>query len=120
MKILLAEDDSLTLALLSHWLKEAGYAFDCARDGLEAVSLAYQSNHYKLCIFDIEMPELSGVAAANLIRTRQPHLSFIFTSSNPGHKNYCLNRAEDYFIEKPCSQSRLLGLIENTNMPKAF
>ena len=118
MKILLAEDDSLTLSLLSHWLEEAGYAFDCARDGLEAVALAYQENHYQLCIIDIEMPELNGVAAANLIRTHQPHLSFIFTSSNVGHRSYCISREQDTFIEKPCTQSKLMALVDAAKIPK--
>ncbi len=118
MKILIAEDDSLTLTLLSHWLKEAGYAFDCACNGLEAVALAYQDNYYPLCIIDIEMPELNGVAAADLIRTHQPHIAFIFTSSSVEHKNYCLNRAQDTFIEKPCTQSKLMALIEEANILK--
>lgn len=118
MKILLAEDDSLTLTLLSHWLKEAGYAFDSARNGLEAVALAYQGNHYPLCIIDIEMPELNGVAAADMIRSHQPHIAFIFTSSSVKHKNYCLKWAKDTFIEKPCTQSKLIALIEEANIPK--
>ena len=120
MKILIAEDDSLTLTLLGHWLKEAGYAFDSACNGLEAVALAYQDNHYPLCIIDIEMPELNGVAAADLIRTHQPHIAFIFTSSSVEHKNYCLNRVQDAFVEKPCTQSKLMALIESTNIPKAI
>ncbi len=118
MKILLVEDDSLTLTLLSHWLKEAGYAFDSACNGLEAVALAYQDNHYPLCIIDIEMPELNGAAAADMIRTHQPHTAFIFTSSSVKHKNYCLQRKKDTFIEKPCTQSKLMALIEKANIPK--
>ncbi|MCF6217717.1 MAG: response regulator [Gammaproteobacteria bacterium] len=111
MKILLVEDDCLTLTLLSHWLSEAGFTFDCARDGLEAVTLAYQSNHYQLGIIDIEMPELNGIAAADLIRSHQPHIVFIFTSSGVTHRNYCLHRPQDTFIEKPCTQSKLMELI---------
>ncbi len=114
MKILLVEDDCLTLTLLSHWLTEAGFSFDCACNGLEAVTLAYQNNHYQLGILDIEMPKLNGIAAADLIRSHQPHISFIFTSSNVEHKSYCLHRPQDTFIEKPCTQSKLMELIADT------
>jgi DNA-binding response OmpR family regulator len=59
MKILVAEDDPLTLRLLEKLLTDWGYEVSSAHDGKGARQIL-QRGQINLCILDWEMPELSG------------------------------------------------------------
>jgi CheY-like chemotaxis protein len=59
-KILVADDESHILNVVSLKLRNAGYEVICASDGQEALEMA-QADHPDLLITDYHMPQLSGL-----------------------------------------------------------
>jgi CheY-like chemotaxis protein len=59
-KIVVADDESHILHVVSLKLRNAGYAVLCARDGQEALDLC-TAEHPDLLITDYHMPQLSGL-----------------------------------------------------------
>jgi two-component system, OmpR family, alkaline phosphatase synthesis response regulator PhoP len=59
-KILVADDESHILNVVSLKLRNAGFEVICASDGQEALEMA-QSEHPDLLITDYHMPQLSGL-----------------------------------------------------------
>lgn len=67
LKILVAEDDPLTLTLLERLLMGWGYEVFTAHDGEEARQIL-QRGGFHICILDWEMPSLSGRDLCEWIR----------------------------------------------------
>ncbi|MGI9055922.1 MAG: response regulator [Pyrinomonadaceae bacterium] len=65
--ILVAEDHADSLAMVSSFLEQKGYKVVEARDGREAVEKAHLSRP-DLILMDLNMPYMSGIEAAFLIR----------------------------------------------------
>ncbi|MCL2675166.1 MAG: ATP-binding protein [Firmicutes bacterium] len=68
-KILLAEDVEINREILVALLEDTGVTIDCAADGREAVEkFALSPGAYDLILMDINMPNMDGYKATNLIR----------------------------------------------------
>ena len=67
-KLLVADDDQDILSILSLILTQEGYQVLTARNGQEVLELADES--IDLYILDVNMPILSGFAAANQLSRR--------------------------------------------------
>ncbi len=68
--ILVADDESHILNVVSLKLKNAGFRVVCARDGQEALDLAYQEQP-DLLITDHNMPFLTGLELCQKLRTEK-------------------------------------------------
>lgn len=66
-KILIVDDDPISVELVEHGLNRAGYEIITAKDGQEALR-AFFSNQPDLVILDISMPKLSGYEVCQRIR----------------------------------------------------
>lgn len=66
-RILIADDDALQCAVLRGMLENRGYEAEFVNDGLDAVRLL-RTRRYDLGLLDYRMPEVSGLAAARLVR----------------------------------------------------
>jgi response regulator NasT len=71
MRILIAEDESITRMGLSRILEDAGHHVVAAVDGRAAVRLARQTGP-DVVILDIKMPRLDGLEAAQRIYRERP------------------------------------------------
>ena len=108
-KILLLEDDNLLALTLQELLQESGYDVDLATDGNEAVDFTYE-NSYELYIFDINVPEISGLALLDALREADDMTPTIFISAMIDLKTMARGfelGAEDY-IKKPFFPEELL------------
>jgi CheY-like chemotaxis protein len=65
--VLVAEDNDVNRKVLGLLLKRAGFRFDLAADGQEALDL-FKSRKYDLVLLDLQMPVLNGFEAARAIR----------------------------------------------------
>ena len=72
LRVLIAEDETLIRLDLKQMLEEHGIEV-CgeARDGLEAVQLAHETQP-DLAVFDLKMPNLDGVEAARRVYAERP------------------------------------------------
>ena len=108
-KILLLEDDNLLAESLVELLKENSYEVDLASDGEVAAELAYE-NKYDLYVFDINVPEISGIDLLEALRNADDTTPTIFISAlidlNSMAKGFAVG-ADDY-IKKPFFPEELL------------
>lgn len=112
-KILILEDDLLFLETLEDFLSSEGFFVDIAKNSNEALELNYK-NSYDLYIFDINLPELSGLELLKLLRDSNDKTATIFLTSYKDSdtlKDAFLKGCDDY-IKKPVDLDELLLRIK--------
>lgn len=103
-RILIADDDDGSIALLSTWLTKDGYEVDVATDGEQALHKA-ERNHPDLIFLDIMMPKLDGYSLllrlkGNSLTTQIP-VFIISGQSEKEHEDICRTFGALGFIKKP-------------------
>ncbi|NJK97932.1 MAG: response regulator transcription factor, partial [Bacteroidales bacterium] len=68
MKILICEDDTMTLKALEHKLKKDGYEIISAKDGKSASEILSEQSDIDLLLTDLHMPVLSGLELISFVR----------------------------------------------------
>jgi DNA-binding response OmpR family regulator len=112
-RILLAEDDSNLGTLLKNYLTVKNFEttlFITGRSALESFSAGL----FDLCILDIMMPEMDGLALAKAIRTVDPAIPIIFLTAKNLEEDIIegFKTGADDYITKPFSMEELLYRIE--------
>ena len=101
--ILVVDDDNMTLMMVSHALANT-YRIATATSGAEAIKLL-DNEIPDLILMDVEMPEMSGMEVAKLIKSNrlweQIPLIFLTADSDPTTEAACLKLGADDFIIKP-------------------
>ena len=109
-KILLVDDDEITLNSIYELLSEFGYDVITAHDGLEGFQ-KYSENRFDLIITDIVMPNMNGITLIEKIRDdlNQKYVPAIAISTN-----LCLPELSlfDAFYRKTLAVEKLLDTIE--------
>lgn len=110
MKILLVDDDTVTLNSISKRLSEFGYDVVTARNGIEALQ-EFIKNHFDLVITDIAMPRMNGITLVEEIRngSSQQYVPAIALFTNPCLPEYSLF---DALYRKTHGVERLLDSVE--------
>ncbi len=69
-RILLAEDNELNAEIAIAILEEAGFQVECAEDGIICIDMMEKasSDYYDLILMDIQMPNMNGYKATQIIR----------------------------------------------------
>ncbi|HZA53557.1 MAG TPA: response regulator [Candidatus Udaeobacter sp.] len=80
-KILIVEDDYLSLKNLRRFLSEEGYQVDCAGNGYEALELLTK-NSFDLVLSDISMPGIDGYELLSHVRASFPSIPVILMTGN--------------------------------------
>jgi CheY-like chemotaxis protein/nitrogen-specific signal transduction histidine kinase/HPt (histidine-containing phosphotransfer) domain-containing protein len=116
IRILVAEDNHVNQLITVDMLAQLGFSADTAANGLEAVH-AVQSHRYDLILMDCQMPEMSGYAAASMIRknTRagERRIPIVAVTGNvqPGDREACMAVGMDDFIPKPLEMKDLQRVL---------
>jgi len=112
-KILLLEDDFELAETLFEMLKESGYIVDMVHNGNDAIDLSYEKQ-YDLYIFDINVPDISGIELLMSLREADDTTPTIFISAlvdiNTITKGFEVG-ADDY-LKKPFFPEELLIRIK--------
>lgn len=112
-KLLVVEDDPEVRMIQCQILKIAGYDFDEAVDGEEAVNLL-KSHHYDLLFTDVMLPgALNGVDVANEARKLNPGIRILFATGYMQESDFASldNQQQNYILHKPFRREELLGKI---------
>lgn len=80
-RILLVDDEVITLKITKKFLKTAGYSVEIASDSTEAVK-KLTSEKFDLLVIDISMPTLSGFDLVQLMQSLDISTPVIFLSNN--------------------------------------
>ncbi|KAI0649336.1 hypothetical protein C8Q79DRAFT_903287 [Trametes meyenii] len=68
LRVLVVEDNSILRNLLVKWLRNMGYDYREAVDGLEGVQTFESEGHFDVVLLDLSMPVLDGVGATSRMR----------------------------------------------------
>ncbi len=114
MRILVADDDLITLMALEKCLRDWGYEVETARSGQEAWEKLAKDQSTQILILDWMMPGLDGIALAKKIKTElsgedQPLRHIIVLSGTDGYEDIIrgLSSGADDYLIKPYSFNEL-------------
>jgi len=114
LKILIADDDEITLIALRASLTKAGHEVEMARNGREAMKIV-RAGKCRLVISDWEMPEMNGLDLCRAIREEEASgyiYVILLTSHNSGEELVQgLSAGADEFVGKPFRAGELLARI---------
>jgi DNA-binding response OmpR family regulator len=112
MRVLLADDDPLTLDGLEACMAPEGFSTLTARDGREALALWERHRPDLLCL-DIMMPHIDGYEVCRRIRAADPNVPVLFLSAKSEEIDVVvgLQLGADDFIRKPFGKSEVLARI---------
>ena len=71
-RILLVEDNEINQIIAFELLCEAGFSVEVADNGKQAVDKVTQ-NEYDIILMDLQMPEMDGFTATNILRSNEEH-----------------------------------------------
>ena len=112
MKILLADDDPITLDALHSCVESEGFATLLACDGREALALWERHRPDLLCL-DIMMPHIDGYEVCRRVRASDLQVPVLFLSAKSEEIDVVvgLQLGADDFIRKPFGKHELLARI---------
>jgi len=106
-RVLLVDDEPINQKVAEAILQKFGLQTDLANNGWEAVQMV-QAGDYSLVLMDIQMPEMSGYEATEIIRKREEQegrkrVAIIAMTANAMEttRRKCLAIGMDDFITKP-------------------
>lgn len=114
LKILVAEDDSISLKFISKILKIFGENLLIARNGFEAVNLCKNNPDIDIILMDIQMPVMNGYEAIKKIREFNKEViiitqsAFVFTDE----AEKAIEVGGNGYISKPINKNQLIDHIK--------
>ncbi|PSU36396.1 hybrid sensor histidine kinase/response regulator [Photobacterium lutimaris] len=113
--VLIVEDNAVNQKVASLFLKKAGYQFDIANNGQEAVDKVKEGNNYYAILMDCMMPVMDGFTATQAIReleknTGQPGLHIIALTASvlDDDISKCYEVGMNDYVAKPFKKDTLL------------
>ena len=110
MKILVCEDDIMTLKALEHKLKNDGYEIITAHDGKQAIDYLNSKIEIDLLLTDLHMPSITGLELISHVRNELKSNMPIVMLTRVGLEDTVLHAFElgaDDYITKPFSPDEL-------------
>ncbi len=119
LNILLAEDNLVNQKLAVKILEKRGHRVIVALDGKEAIE-KFQEEHFDLILMDIQMPEIDGFEATQMIREKEKqeagHIPIVAMTAHATKKDResCLQAGMDDYVSKPIKVEELFTVIEKS------
>jgi PAS domain S-box-containing protein len=116
--ILVVDDQSANVLLLTRMLDEAGYHNVTATMQPLEVCALHRKNRYDLILLDLQMPGMDGFQVMEGLKTNAAdgYLPVIVLTAQPGHKLRALQAGAKDFISKPFDlvevKTRIRNMIE--------
>ena len=115
LRILLAEDIPLNQKVALQMLDTYGYSADIAQNGQEVVEALHKQS-YDLVLMDVQMPEMDGLEATQIIRSdsdiEQPHIVAMTAHAMQGDREKCLAAGMDGYVRKPIRKRDLAAALQ--------
>ncbi len=111
LRILIAEDNPLNQKVLLMHLKVLGYTADAVANGLEVLYLL-ATHTYDVILMDMQMPEMDGITATQMIRqdfpqSLQPYIIALTANDDAGDRLACREAGMNAYVTKPIKQAVL-------------
>jgi two-component system sensor histidine kinase/response regulator len=117
LHILLAEDNPFNQRVAVGMLSRIGHTTVVVNNGREAVDI-YAGEKFDLVFMDIQMPEMDGFCAADLILLQQKQSGIrvpivaLTAHAMSGDREKCLAAGMDEYISKPIHRDELVRIIQ--------
>lgn len=117
LRILLAEDNLVNQKVALKMLDRLGYRADVAADGEEVIR-AVRRQQYDVVLMDIQMPQMDGIRATQLIRREldldmQPHIIAMTANALAGDKEKYLEIGMNAYVSKPVHIDELKDVLKH-------
>ncbi|NTW23582.1 MAG: response regulator [Lentimicrobium sp.] len=114
-KILVAEDDETNYIFMERLLTKANATILRAVNGQEAIDRCASDPNIDLVLMDINMPNVNGLDATRIIKSRTPGLPIIAVTAYSlcDDKETCLAAGCDDYIPKPVHTDELYLKVSN-------
>jgi len=119
--VLVADDDGVTRAIVSSWLRGAGYEVIAASDGIEALELA-REREPDLLLVDVTMPGRDGYEVCRAIQSESatpPPVIFLTAHTQTDARVAGLDAGAVDYIVKPFDNDELLARVRAALRTKA-
>ncbi len=114
LKILIAEDDPVSLRLMEASVTNWGYEAVSAQDGLQAKTLL-QTGGFHVCVLDWEMPKVNGIDLCQWIRSQglrpEPYIIMLSSRKELEHIQAGYKAGVDSYMSKPFDRNVLRNRI---------
>ncbi|HEY9005043.1 MAG TPA: two-component regulator propeller domain-containing protein [Ohtaekwangia sp.] len=115
LRILIAEDNPVNQKLSTRILNKLGYTnVEIAQNGLEAIE-KFDEDFYDLILMDMQMPEMDGLEATRMIRSKryhQPVIISVTANAMQGDWDQCMKAGMDDYVSKPIKIEALVTVLE--------
>jgi signal transduction histidine kinase/HPt (histidine-containing phosphotransfer) domain-containing protein len=118
LSILIAEDNPVNQKVAATMLEKRGHSVFVASNGRESLE-TLDNEHIDLILMDVQMPEMDGFEATQLIRDREKgnggHIPIVAMTAHAmkGDRERCLAAGMDSYISKPIRAEQLFTVIQN-------
>lgn len=116
-KILVVDDESDLLELITFHLQSNGHEFVVAQDGANALRLA-EEHVPDLILLDLMLPEMDGRAVCEMLRqipaTAKIPVLMVTACTTDLARNICLDAGADGYVTKPFSPADLMRKVRVT------
>lgn len=114
-RLLAVDDMEMNLRLLSTWLKNSSLQLTLAYSGKDALTLC-QQHEFDLILMDVQMPNMDGLQASQLIRQTELNLGTpiiaVTAHAFKEEQDRLLSSGMDDYLPKPLELSDLVDLIK--------
>jgi CheY-like chemotaxis protein len=113
-KILIVDDDPMSLKMLTYCLKGAGHEVSTAGSGPAALYMLYGGLICDLLLTDVMMPELSGFDLARVAKLRSQELRVLYMTAFDGSPDILGDNGPRYgkLLRKPVMPDHLTWEID--------
>jgi two-component system, sensor histidine kinase and response regulator len=115
--VLLAEDNPVNQEVALQMLERRGHSVIVAENGRQALT-AIERHKFDLVLMDVQMPEMGGLEATQLIREKEKstggHLPIVAMTAHAMHgdRERCIAAGMDGYLAKPIDPKSFLQTVE--------
>ena len=116
-RILVVDDDPLTLSLLTNVLKRMGYETVSTEDGSSALEVLGDDSHFDVILSDIRMPKMDGFHLMDALALSYSNIPVIMSSVHTSADvvDEVVKRGS-YFLPKPFLPDELICMVNRVTV----
>ena len=121
LRVIVAEDEEITLKHLLNTLSKEGYQVVGARNGRQALEVLSRS-HFDILITDIKMPEMDGIELLEKAKEKDPEIEVLLITGfgSIGSAVEAMKKGAFEYITKPFDLAELLIKVKNVGERKVL
>jgi DNA-binding response OmpR family regulator len=114
MKVLLVDDQTRFVSILTQRLNMRGIDAECVFSPEEALKLVDRT-HFDIAVLDVKMPGLSGIELRRQLQKKDANMKYIFLTGHASENDYKAGLQDaSFFLPKPLKIDELIEAIHLT------